>query len=167
MISNIYIKMSWPRQNWTHLFSFFSKIELKMKSTFQDIIGAFWASKQNCHLFSYCNLEALRLRLLVFKHIRAHDLKYVHQAVLVMWDGRWFRVVVGILVKLGRTRNWELEMITDCNSDLDFTVWFDSIHEIKPKHTNFHRETNFNQFIIILLSSLHGYIYVHHTCNYW
>jgi len=34
-------------------------------------------------------------------------------------------------------------MITNRNSDLGFTAWFDSIYEIKPKQHNFHREIKF------------------------
>ena len=59
--------------------------------------------------------------------------------MLVMWDGGNLEFVVGILVKLGENKDLEKEkdMITNRNSNLGFTTWFDSIHEIKSKPYKF------------------------------
>jgi len=68
------------------------------------------------------------------------------QKINTICDVEW-RVILGFVVEFWW--NWEknrdlgLDMITDRNPDLGFTAWFDSVHEIKPKHTNFHKESKF------------------------
>ena len=55
-------------------------------------------------------------------------------------------------------------MITNHNPDLGFpAAWFDSIHEIKPKHKIFIDEYFFNQFIF-LEKTIQGYI-AYITCT--